>query len=262
MSIKSLALVFGLALLAEGVPSNAATTTLYNGAGAPADQPWLTFTNLGATQFADPGRPVNLNSTASNNAYAGYSNYTINPAGPSVGALKNSAFPPLDRTLGYTLNFNVKINSESHNRPDRAGFSVTAISSDLQGIELGFWTDEVWAQNVGFTKGESSSFDTTTALVAYELTVLGDTYTLAANGVPLASLTNQSLRNYSSFGSPYNTPNFIFFGDNTTSAGANITLGAIATSDTIPVPFEFSPLLGVLALGAWGVIYQLKSQKK
>ncbi len=44
----------------------------------------------------------------------------------------------MDRTTGYTLSFDLQVGSESHVSNDRAGFSVIALSSDLQGIELGF----------------------------------------------------------------------------------------------------------------------------
>ena len=100
----------------------------------------------------------------------------------------------------------------------------------------------------------------------YSLTINGNTYTLSANGAPLPNLTNQLLRDYASTTPnnpqylPYKTSNFISLGDNTTSAQANITLGAVSVAT--PVPFEFSPTLGLLILGSWAVVYQLKNQKK
>src|SRR5688572_2245247 len=64
------------------------------------------------------------------------------------------SIPALDRALGYTLSFTVHIVEEAHGESDkdgdgmgdRAGFSVIVLSNDLQGIELGFWPDQIWAQ--------------------------------------------------------------------------------------------------------------------
>lgn len=265
------AITVGFSLIVGVNCGEAATVNLYSGSGAPASQPWLTFTNVNLTSFPPvaietPGAgAVNLNtnpsdSNSSNPIYAGYSNYNL------IGNLKNAAFPTLERATGYTLNFALQNNSEFHdgaNGPDRAGFSVIALSNDLQGIELGFWTDEIWAQNVGFTKGESNQFDTQSSLNSYALTVTGNTYTLSANGTPLTNLTNQPLRDYSAFGAPYNTPNLIFLGDDTTSARANINLGAVSvTTAAAAVPFNFSPTLGLLSLGSLIAVSQLKNQKK
>jgi hypothetical protein len=99
------------------------------------------------------------------------------------------AIPALDRAAGYALSFSVQLVAERHidsdkdgdGVGDRAGFSVIALSSDTQGIELGFWPDQVWAQEQGateppagtlFTHAESAPFDTMSALVTYTLMVL------------------------------------------------------------------------------------------
>src|SRR3954471_11535982 len=73
---------------------------------------------------------------------------------------------PLDRSTGFEVDFTLRVLDEQHSSADRAGFSVTVLSSIASpgppGIELGFWQNEVWAQNAGFTHGESSGvFDTT-----------------------------------------------------------------------------------------------------
>ena len=59
---------------------------------------------------------------------------------------KNQLMPQLDRTAGYTVRFTAQVQEELHNNNNRAGFSVIVLSSDLKGIELGFWEDQVWAQ--------------------------------------------------------------------------------------------------------------------
>lgn len=142
----------------------------------------------------------------------------------------------LNRNVGYDLSFTLKVNAENHTSGNRAGVSVIALSNDLFGIELGFWEDRVWAQSgPSFTKAEEGLF-TTTALTNYNLKIIGNSYALYANGGASPVVTG-ALRDYSSAGLVYGIPNFMFFGDDTTSArGAfstqRITLGAAAPEPT------------------------------
>lgn len=193
------------------------------GYGPPGTQATQSFSN-GVTTF---------DTTASDTISAGYG---------YIGATDSITF---DRTTGYTVRFTVQIASEQHANNDRAGFSIIALSSDNKGIELGFWKDQIWAQNYDgttqFTHGESQSFNTTAALTTYDLTIFSGTYTLRSGGTVL--LTG-SLRDYSSFCSnnpipycPYNVPNFLFLGDDTTSAQAKIGFSfASLTTDTPAIP--------------------------
>jgi hypothetical protein len=131
--------------------------------------------------------------------------------------------------------------AESHISNDRAGFSLLVTSSDKRGIELGFWENEIWAQEGGssqpFTHAEGAAFTTTTDLVEYRLSVLGNSYTLAANGsTVLAGL----LRDYTAAPSPplpvnpYKTANLIFLGDDTSAAQARIKLRGVAVINAPP----------------------------
>jgi hypothetical protein len=146
----------------------------------------------------------------------------------------------LDRAKGYTISFDAQVIAEAHNNNNRAGFSVIAIGSDKKGIELGFWPNEVWAQADGieppgsglFTHAEGAAFDTTAGLTAYQLKVKGDTYTLSVGGAPIL---NGGVRDYSAFNGfpdPYETPNFLFLGDDTTSAAGTIRLSYVAAAVT------------------------------
>ena len=160
------------------------------------------------------------------------------------------SLPALDRAAGYALRFSVQLISENHADSDkdgdgvgdRAGFSVIVLSSDTRGIELGFWEDQIWAQEQGaaeppagtlFTHGESASFSTTGRMHTYTLAVRADEYELSGDGV---LILRGQLRDYTSFEgpvNPYRTPNFIFLGDDTGSARGVIRLAyvALATSD-------------------------------
>ncbi|MCV3212537.1 DUF4347 domain-containing protein [Plectonema radiosum NIES-515] len=214
---------------------------------APASQNWLSFTNVsGANQTLTPNG-TNLNTTANNSIYAGYSNYT-------ASTLVNSNFPTLNRTSGYSLSFNMGLVAESRTNSDRAGFSVIAISSDgTKGIELGFQQlsltgGNIFAQGDGITANpggqtnslfkaaENVSFNTNLA-TNYTLSVQGDSYHLFANGTDI--LTGP-LRDYTRFtGSidPYETRNFIFLGDDTTSASGTFNLKQVVLQTDTRVRF-------------------------
>ena len=83
------------------------------------------------------------------------------------------------------------------------------------------------------------AFDTTNALVKYEVTVLGDSYTLFADGVAVLS---GELRDYTAFSrpvNPYAVPNGVFLGDNTPSASARVDIAAVS----ITTDFSSDPIL-------------------
>jgi hypothetical protein len=156
---------------------------------------------------------------------AGYSKYD------------NSAVK-LDRNLGYKLKFQVKLNTESHfgdnngdKLDDNAGFNVTVTSHDGKGIELGFWSNEIWAKNYDSVSGSLThdgserATKNTTALTNYELSVLGDNYQLFAEG---SYVLSGKLREYSGIGEKYALSDYLFFGDNSSSAKADVNLGSIS----------------------------------
>jgi len=132
---------------------------------------------------------------------------------------RHPRLPLLDRSRGYTVTWTVRLDAETRSTMHRAGLSVIVLSSDLKGVELGFWADEAWVQTDDplFNHGEGAALDTTAARIEYELCVLGDSYRLRAGGAPLFE---GQLRDYSAFGSPYDVPNFLFVGDDTSSASA------------------------------------------
>ncbi|MGV0025773.1 choice-of-anchor Y domain-containing protein [Phormidesmis priestleyi] len=234
-----------LALLMSATHSNAATLTLYDGSKntSLSNQGWMSSVP-GASQTVSAGATT-LNTTANNALQAGYARTAP------------SAFT-LDRTRGYTLGFNIRLLSETHNGSnDRAGFSVTALGNDKKGVELGFWTDtlkktgSIWAQNDGatkpprFTRGETTAFNPGKALTRYELSVLGNSYNLFANRNYQTPILTGILRDYSLEGLPYSTPNFLFFGDNTTSARASTSIARIDLTDAaiaLPVTPRLVPV--------------------
>jgi hypothetical protein len=189
------------------------------------------FFNYQATIAAGDG-VTTLDTTLQMSDRAGFATHI-----PSPFTYTDPDVVPLNLSSGFELDFAVKLLSEDHSgSANRAGFSVIALSSDAtpMGIELGFWTNEVWAQSDVFIKAESSgTFDTTSALVNYRLVMQSSGYTLFANNTQI--LTG-GLRNYSVSGFPYNQPNFTFFGDDTSSADAKVQ---IASFNVVPEPATF-----------------------
>ena len=173
--------------------------------------------------------PVTILNTANQlNDYAGY---TVN----------QSAMPTLNRATGFQLAFNLRLISENHANNDRAGFSLILLSEDLYGVETAFWENEIWVQEGNgtspFTHAEGTTYNTTAALTTYTITIITDTYTLSANGTPLLS---GILRQYTDWvppfafvPDPYEQPNFVFLGDNTSSAGATMWLGDVSIETDI-----------------------------
>ncbi len=236
-----------LALLAlSAAPALCGVITFYDG----TDQP-VTPNNFS---------PKYLESFGVTQAYSGANlatNFTAIVQGGYLSNLANPDFPILDRAAGYTLSFTVEIVSESHSSADRAGFSVIAVSSDvgagvLSSIELGFQDGLIFAQSSSplFTAAESTAFDPVgVGFVDYDLTIFGSGYELFANG---SSILSGSLRDYTAFGGfidPYETSNFVFFGDDTTSAQANTNLRRVALTTAVPEPATWTFLtLGLAAI--------------
>lgn len=224
------------------------TTVLYDGAtGAlPGDesQEFVYITdplfNSSATQSA-AGGATTLDTTAVTAEKAGYFAWRSN----------NPTVPELDRAQGFRLDFTVEIISENHAGSDRngdgvgdrAGFSVILLADDNLGIEIAFWEDEIWAQEGGaerppdgslFTHAEGAAYNTGSGLVPYQLTINGNSYTLAANGVTILS---GPLRDYTPEGTfPYTQPNFIFLGDNTSAADARVRLSYVTITTNAGAP--------------------------
>jgi hypothetical protein len=162
-------------------------------------------------------------------------------------------FPPsLERANAVKLDFDLQVLSEdSGASSDRSGFSIIVLTSDLQGAELSFWEDEVWAQNSSFAHGEGTLFNTTNALTSYSLQILGSGYSLVADRFLLSGLLRDySGNNVSILGVPiYGIANHTFIGDDTQSAQGNVILGGV-TLTTAVVPLPPSIALALVAFAA------------
>ncbi|MEM9220183.1 MAG: pre-peptidase C-terminal domain-containing protein [Cyanobacteria bacterium P01_F01_bin.150] len=191
------------------------------------------------------GVQINSQVNNSNTGYVGYSNYTIDYSSLELATrsadlipVNSSGITVLDADKGYTVSFELSIQSESSNSDNRAGFSIVVVSSDGQrAIELGFDDGGIFAQSQGF-EAENTVSPTAFAmsdLVAYDLYVAGSGYQLFANGSPIMSGTMKSPYTFNPASSdpplpfnPYTTQNFLFFGDNTDESSATFTLGKVS----------------------------------
>jgi hypothetical protein len=211
----------------------------------PESQPWLFYAADSSSGGSVSKNLTVLGTELSTNetARAGWSN-TI----PILNTWKNPAFPILNPAEGFALEWSMQILSENHNSTDRAGTSLILLGSNGRGIELGFWTHEIWAQNANplFTHGESAGFDLTAGAHDFRLEIIGDQYLLSSGqNLLLSGIT----RDYSAFGSaPYSLQNYFFLGDNTTSAGATSQFGSIRLLTNVPETGHTSVIIGILFL--------------
>ena len=259
--VVNLLVLSSLSILATN-SAQAFSVTLYNGSGNPEEQGYLAPGALNSS-----GLPVDfqgtvvtdgieVDSNANEAEYSGYSNHVPNPSAPSQLVLVNSEFPNLEQDSGYSIFFTVTLDTQndfSDPADNRSAFSITVIGNQNEGIELGFDSEQIFAQDSDFNRQETSSF-TTSNPNNYELKVNSSGYQLLANG-EATPILNGSLRTYN-FNpaasepplpfNPYTTENFLFLGDNTGQAYGNFTLGAVSVSS---VPFEFSPTLGLAISG-------------
>jgi hypothetical protein len=234
-----------------------ADVILFDGSAGtrPDQQGWVRRFNPLYPPGAQTAGPIGttLDSTGDMRTMDGY--FTIDPLGLSPS---HPGLPALDRAVGFTVSLDMLIEAESHASPDRAGFSLIVIGADRKGIELGFWTDRIWAQDDDpiFTQAEGRAWDTTVA-ARYDLAVAGDGYRLLADGVELFS---GAIRDYSAFGSPYTIANLIFAGDNTTSASGRARLDRVAVLAR-PVPEPSSWILLGSGLAVLPALFRLRGRR-
>jgi hypothetical protein len=233
-------LILGLTLFSanlNGVRSAPALTTktlvLYDAAlGSMPSAPLMGFLdfpqNVAMPAYID-GATVMDTTTAGSDTYAGWvSTGTATPE-----------FPILNRVDGFQVRFVLQIEEETHESGHRAGFSLIVLGEDTKGIELAFWEDQIWAQGDDgtgglFRRAETAPYATTSGLIEYQLMIQGDTYTLMAEGIPILSGPVRDYSAFSGFPDPYETPNFLFLGDDTTSARARVRLSFVSMTGTEP----------------------------
>jgi Ca2+-binding RTX toxin-like protein len=215
-------------------------TSLYSAqlSTAPASQGWLAFANVsGATETVNSNGAI-LNTTLNNSIYAGYSNFN--------GATPVHSTPIiLDNQAGYSISFNLQMLGESRTNQNRAGFSIIAVSKDKKAIELGFQqlsptTGKIFAQDPSFIAAESIAYNTNLD-IDYTLKVAGNQYKLFADGTEILAGELRDYSGFTGFPDPYETPNFIFLGDDTTSAQGWFNLSQVVVQTDTRLRFVPNP---------------------
>ena len=209
------------------------------------------------------GQGVALDTTASNSVRYGFSTEDL-----FLGLVGHPNMPTLNRHEEFSIEFDLQIIVESHELADRnsdglsdrAGFSLIVISQDLLGIELGFFTDRVWAQEFGFFQAESGLWNTQ-QWTHYRLSGNSSGYMLEAKNASqpgYVTVLSGGWRNYNPSGisdpflDPYNNPSILFVGDNTTSAAASVVLGdLLVRTGPLPIPAVTSVPVPVYHLAAF-----------
>ena len=254
-----LLLVWALIGLGPAAKGASAATTLYDPAvpvnNLPDQQGWY-YGFFSPDLIVDAttgvsGGLLRMNSTADLDDYAGYFSY--NPLNLAAPALPLS----LNRMPGFTLTFHARIAAEDHSgNPNRGGFSFLIVTDDnTKALELAFHTDRIFSYDSAFLP-DQVALRATDVMTRYDLTVVGDTWSLAADASPILS---GPLVDYTGFPGllvpiinvlidPYERPHTIFFGDDTTSAGADIYLGEI-TFEPVPEPAALALLAGLALCG-------------
>jgi hypothetical protein len=241
---RSLApLVLAGALLALIAPqASAQTVTLYDAASnvTPTDPMWgWGFSGVGTVSGPSGTGAVTLNTTGSDLLQAGWGRNT-----PSA----------LNPAFGYSVRFDLEVLTEDHSNPsaeknadglaDRAGVNVIVVGSNQRGVELAFWTGEIWPQDDSplFIHDPSSerAMVSTTSMNRYDLDVLGTGYTLRMNGAPILS---GLLKDYTAGPALYSIPNALFIGDDTTSARGSFRLARVDVT-AVPEPGAAALLAG------------------
>ena len=232
------------ALCAALAPASAATLTLYSAAlgSMPSAQGWTTLVaGAPALEAITVGVPP---------AYA------LITTGAGVGYFGNALIgaPTLNTATGFDLRFSLKVVNEAHVGNNRAGYSVVVVGADpTKAVELSFWQGNVWVPDYNaadpdrFVHGADATFNTTSALHTYLLSVRNQQYTFSANGNTLLS---GALHDYTAGGPPYTQPNFLFFGDDS-SRGASATELAFVTLTPVPEPAPAALLMAGLAALGW-----------
>lgn len=193
--------------LALGLAGSAAAQVLFDGGlgTPPSGQGWtfLALPSLASETFADGA--ARLDTTVSGSIFAGWS---------------RQAPVALDRSTGFSVEMEFLLESESHASTNRAGLSMIVLGQDRKGLELGIWTNRVWVQadSPMFTQGEGAEAEVTGGWRTLRLSVAGDAYRVSLDG---AEVLGGVVRDYTPFVGaidPYETSNFLFIGDDTTSA--------------------------------------------
>lgn len=155
----------------------------------------------------------------------------------SVAAIQAGLFrlspTPLDRKRGFVLEIELALLQESHLRTDRAGLSLIVLDQEARGIELAFHPETLFAQAAEplFARGEEAGWPGGPERHRITLTMRGDGYRLHVDEAPVLEGPLRAYWEFAGVFDPYETPNLLFLGDDTTSAAARIRLWKVRLAE-------------------------------
>jgi hypothetical protein len=233
----------GLAGLAAGslIAAAAQAVVVYDGAVntlGPTQSGYLTYAAFPLANYLT----LQLGSTrltTSGNAgiSAGWSNYTL------TGAPVNSGFPVLNPAQGFALEFNLQILAaavSTEKVDDRGGFSVILLGSDKKGVEIAFQSNRLFALKLDASDlfvGDMTKVATVDTSVGqlYRLAISGSTFTLSSGSSTLLSGDTYDytpwVQTTLGVADPYDLANYMFLGDDTTSASSTSVISYIAVPE-------------------------------
>lgn len=205
----------------------------------------------GASSFSNDGGtagPGNINNSTLN------SNGSTTPGGNNTG-FESFFTSNFGRVGGVGSTQNGTENGISRRISNSFTFSNTDLASTSQSVTFDYAFDG--------TSGTSDTFSGYFAASGLTSTPLGPVFSTNQLISP-GGISNANFSVASSTFTP-GTPYVLAFQLNEATGNGNSAAGfdnVTLTSTATPVPFDFSPGLGILALGIWGAIAQLKSKVK
>ena len=223
------------ALLIGAVSAQAQIPLFWSGDGTPQPQGWLALVQ-GTPDVVDAsGGQFRLD--------------TMADAATQHGFMRFSPVA-LDTATGFQFTFSLRVDADSISSPNRGGFSLIVVGHDpSKALELVFRQNEVFSYD--YVAGDPDRF-VHGAGVAYTagtpingvLTVANNAWTLNLQG---QNVLGGSLVDYRAQGNPYTLPDFLFFGDDTSRAAANVVFDSLVIS-AVPEPAAAAQWLAGLAV--------------
>ncbi|MBK1632751.1 hypothetical protein CKO31_18770 [Thiohalocapsa halophila] len=241
----------------------ASLVTLYDSAQGrlPQAQDWLDYAATDGIDALLTGGRTSVDTTGETAANAGFSTHSFTTNGSSASwTPKNGHLPALDARETIGLSFELRLLEESRDVDidSRAGFTLVLLDQFLNGIEINFWSDVIWAQGSNHADpAEQADFQTDQALTRYEVGIFAGGYDVWANGTHLLGGPLRRFDADALLPGLHGTPGMIYLGDASADAASKYLLGDVKLSPRLlqsQPPPHANPTPATLALLLTGLI--------